>query len=117
MLQNPSKKCIHNYRRTFSNSTFGQALITGVLQLPEDTLLPGGEHSGPQPHVFGADEAFPLHRDLMRFIPRVRVLPTERDFQRQADRVRMIVEKALKVFHLLLGTGNNSGNVTVSPSA
>lgn len=42
-----------------ANSTFGQALITGALHLPEDTLLPGGEHSGPQPHVFGADEAFP----------------------------------------------------------
>lgn len=94
----------HQWEGCLANSTFGQSLITGALQLPEDTLLPGGEHSGPQPHVFGADEAFSLNRDLMRFIPRVRLLPTERDLQRKADTMRILVEKALKVFHLLLGT-------------
>lgn len=77
-----------------ANSTFGQALITGPLQPPEDTLLPGGEHLGPQLHVFGADEAFLLHRDLMRSIPGVRFLPRTGIFDNRLSRVRKIVEKA-----------------------
>ncbi|KAG9261428.1 hypothetical protein AMEX_G24960, partial [Astyanax mexicanus] len=42
---------------TLSNSIFGQALRNGSLDLPEDSLLPGAQHLGPQPHVFVTDEA------------------------------------------------------------
>lgn len=55
--------------RTLANSPFVNILRRGILGLPDDTLLPGAEHLGPQPHVFVADEAFPLHRDLMRPFP------------------------------------------------
>ncbi len=48
-----------------ANSTFDQALRDGTLGLPQDALLPGAEHLGPQPHVFVADEAFPLCQDLI----------------------------------------------------
>ncbi len=62
---------VGSYGRTsdggaLANSTFGQALRDGTLGLPQDALLPGAEHLRPQPHVFVADEAFPLRRDLMR---------------------------------------------------
>ncbi|KAJ8414992.1 hypothetical protein AAFF_G00025150 [Aldrovandia affinis] len=45
---------------TLASSKFGKALQNGRLDLPEDRLLPEAEHLGCQPHVFVADEAFPL---------------------------------------------------------
>ncbi|KAL0151511.1 hypothetical protein M9458_053163 [Cirrhinus mrigala] len=65
---------------TLANSPFGNGLRNGTLCLPEDTLLPGADHLGPQPHVFIADEAFPLRRDLMR---------TKSDIRRVQRTVRM----------------------------
>ncbi|KAK7915496.1 hypothetical protein WMY93_011257 [Mugilogobius chulae] len=50
----------------FASSAFGQALREGTLHLPPDQNLPGADHRGPQPHVFVADEAFPLQQNLMR---------------------------------------------------
>ncbi|CAI5678404.1 unnamed protein product [Oreochromis niloticus] len=77
-----------------ANSTFGQALRAGTLHLPPDQPLPGGEHRGAQPHVFVADEAFPLRRELMRPFPG-RLLPLEkRIFNYRLSRTRMIVEGA-----------------------
>lgn len=52
-----------------ANSTFGQALREGTLDLPPNQPIPGAEHRGPQPHVFVADEAFPLRTNLMRPFP------------------------------------------------
>ncbi|XP_049920670.1 uncharacterized protein LOC126402580 [Epinephelus moara] len=51
---------------TLHASAFGRALRQGTLDLPEDTPLPGTEELGSVPHVFVADEAFPLRRDMMR---------------------------------------------------
>ncbi|XP_039459435.1 protein ANTAGONIST OF LIKE HETEROCHROMATIN PROTEIN 1-like [Oreochromis aureus] len=80
-----------------ANSTFGQALRAGTLHLPPDQPLPGGEHRGAQPHVFVADEAFPLRRELMRPFPG-RLLPLEkRKFNYRLSRARMIVEGAFGV--------------------
>ncbi|XP_019221994.1 protein ANTAGONIST OF LIKE HETEROCHROMATIN PROTEIN 1 [Oreochromis niloticus] len=80
-----------------ANSTFGQALRAGTLHLPPDQPLPGGEHRGAQPHVFVADEAFPLRRELMRPFPG-RLLPLEkRIFNYRLSRARMIVEGAFGV--------------------
>ncbi|KAA8579216.1 hypothetical protein FQN60_012572, partial [Etheostoma spectabile] len=52
-----------------ANSTFGRSLLDRTLGLPQDALLPEAEHLGPQPHVFIADEAFPLRHNLMRPFP------------------------------------------------
>lgn len=41
-------------------SPFGRAVREGTLDLPEDAPLPGADDLGPMPHVFVADEAFPL---------------------------------------------------------
>ncbi|XP_019221905.1 uncharacterized protein LOC109204744 [Oreochromis niloticus] len=80
-----------------ANSTFGQALQAGTLHLPPDQPLPGGEHRGAQPHVFVADEAFPLRWELMRPFPG-RLLPLEkRIFNYRLSRARMIVEGAFGV--------------------
>ncbi|XP_062387121.1 uncharacterized protein LOC134100772 [Sardina pilchardus] len=54
---------------TLSASAFGTALRQNTLGIPEDSILPGAEHLGPMPHVFLADEAFPLRRNIMRPYP------------------------------------------------
>ncbi|XP_061584677.1 uncharacterized protein zgc:194221 [Cololabis saira] len=82
---------------TLANSTFGQALINGTLQIPEDALLPGAEHLGPQPHVFVADEAFPLRRDLMRPFPAANLCPRKRVFNFRLSRARRIVENTFGI--------------------
>ena len=40
-----------------------------TLDIPDDSIPPGAEHLGPMPHVFLADEAFPLRRNIMRPYP------------------------------------------------
>ena len=81
-----------------SNSLFGQALSTGTLQLPADQLLPGADHRGPQPHVFVADEAFPLQRHLMRPFSRESLTTAERQsFNYRLSRARLVVENAFGI--------------------
>lgn len=80
-----------------ANSAFGQALRSGTLQLPADLPLPGADHRGPQPHVFVADEAFPLQKNLMRPFPG-RNLPRERRvFNYRLSRARLVVENAFGI--------------------
>ncbi|XP_048011495.1 uncharacterized protein LOC125245091 [Megalobrama amblycephala] len=77
-----------------ANSAFGQALRSGTLHLPPDHPIPGVDHRGPQPHVFVADAAFPLRRNLMRPFPG-RVLPREkRILNYRLSRARLVVEDA-----------------------
>lgn len=78
----PCDRCWGGYGRTsdggvLANSAFGQALRSGTLQLPADMPLPGADHRGPQPHLFVANETFPLCKNLMRPFPGCR-LPQER---------------------------------------
>ena len=83
-----------------ANSRFGQALHAGTLPLPPDRSLPGAEWRGPQPHVFVADEAFPLQRHLMRPFPGQRggPLPIDKQtFNYRLSRARMVVECAFGV--------------------
>ncbi|XP_025754966.1 protein ANTAGONIST OF LIKE HETEROCHROMATIN PROTEIN 1-like [Oreochromis niloticus] len=80
-----------------ANLTFGQALRAGTLHLPPDQPLPGGEDRGAQPHVFVADEAFPLRRELMRPFPG-HLLPLEkRIFNYRLSRARLVVECAFGI--------------------
>ncbi|KAK7175588.1 hypothetical protein R3I93_002497 [Phoxinus phoxinus] len=80
-----------------ANSTFGQALRDGTLGLPQDALLPGAEHLGPQPHVFVADEAFPLRRNLMRPFPGHNLSSRQRVFNYRLSRARLIVENTFGI--------------------
>ncbi|XP_059895044.1 uncharacterized protein LOC132447999 [Gadus macrocephalus] len=68
-----------------ANSAFGQAPHAGNLKLPADRALPGAEHRGPLPHVFVADEAFPLRTNLMR------------PFNYRLSRARLVVEDAFGI--------------------
>ena len=95
---------------TLSHSTFCQALVDHTFQLPEDALLPGAEHLGPQPHVFVADEAFPLGRDLVRPFPGANLPPRNRVFNYWLSRARMIVENTFgilssqwRMYHWVIG--------------
>lgn len=51
----------------FANSTFGKKFINNSLNIPQDKTLPGTDIVAP--HIFVGDEAFPLHRHLMRPYP------------------------------------------------
>lgn len=93
---------VGSYGRTsdggaLANSTFGQALRDGTLGLPQDALLPSAEHLGPQPHVFVADEAFPLRRDLMRPFPGHNLSSRQRIFNYRLSRARLIVENTFGI--------------------
>ncbi|CAM4571098.1 unnamed protein product [Leuciscus chuanchicus] len=80
-----------------ANSAFGQALRAGTLHLPPDHPLPGAEDRGPQPHVFVADEAFPLRRNLMRAFPGRTLPPERRVFNYCLSRARLVVENAFGI--------------------
>ncbi|CAM4573446.1 unnamed protein product [Leuciscus chuanchicus] len=80
-----------------ANSAFGQALRAGTLHLPPDHPLPGAEDREPQPHVFMADEAFPLRRNLMRPFPGRTLPPERRVFNYRLSRARLVVENAFGI--------------------
>ncbi|KAJ8386424.1 hypothetical protein AAFF_G00170210 [Aldrovandia affinis] len=82
---------------TLASSKFGKALQNGRLDLPEDRLLPEAEHLGCQPHVFVADEAFPLQRHLMRPFPGSNLSRRNRVFNYRLSRARMIVENTFGI--------------------
>ncbi|RVE67428.1 hypothetical protein OJAV_G00102880 [Oryzias javanicus] len=90
---------VGDYGRTsdggiLANSTFGQALRCGKLNLPPDCPLPGAEHRGPLPHVFVADEAFPLRRNMMRPFPGRGLTRERRIFNYRLSQPRLVVEDA-----------------------
>ncbi|KAM6922840.1 uncharacterized protein PEZ65_011133 [Lycodopsis pacificus] len=84
---------VGGYGRTSDGGSLansGQALKSGTLQLPAD-------HQGLQPHVFVADEAFPLRKNLMRPFPG-RILPRDcRIFNYRLSRARLVVENAFGI--------------------
>ena len=53
----------------FSNSVFGQKVISESLPLPSPAILPDTQNII-TPYVFVGDEAFPLRTNLMRPFPR-----------------------------------------------
>uniref|UniRef100_A0A671U8L1 DDE Tnp4 domain-containing protein n=1 Tax=Sparus aurata TaxID=8175 RepID=A0A671U8L1_SPAAU len=79
-----------------ANSDFGQKLLDGTLDLPLDALLPGADHMGRQPYVFVADEAFPLHRNLMRSFPGHQS-GSHRLFNFRLSHARLIVENTFGI--------------------
>uniref|UniRef100_A0A671S3X4 Zgc:194221 n=1 Tax=Sinocyclocheilus anshuiensis TaxID=1608454 RepID=A0A671S3X4_9TELE len=75
---------------TLAVSAFGRALCQGSLGIPEDKSLPGAEHLGP--HVFVADEAFPLRRHMMRPHPGQNIGREKRLYNYRLSRARRMVE-------------------------
>lgn len=92
---------------TLATSEFGVRLNRGKLALPE-AKSPSGFPTA-LPHVFVADEAFPLMKNMMRPYPGKKVGPAERIYNYRLSRARRIVENAFgilaarfRVFHRTL---------------
>ncbi|KAA8590736.1 hypothetical protein FQN60_001679, partial [Etheostoma spectabile] len=83
--------------RVLANSTFGRALLDGTLGLPQDALLPGAQHLGPQPRDFAADEASPLRHNLMRPFPGSNHSGRRRVFNFRLSHARLIVENSFGI--------------------
>lgn len=87
--------------RILAKSAFGQALRADTLDLPPDQHLPGAKHSrGRQPHVFVADGAFPLRRNMLRPFPehgRDGPPPAECAFNYRLSRARQVAEDAFGI--------------------
>jgi hypothetical protein len=64
----------------FKECPFGRKLYSGELNLPTPTCLPNTTDS-PQPFVLVADEAFGLHKNLLRPYPRRRLDEKRKNFQ------------------------------------
>ena len=82
----------------FRNSTVGESLLNGTLGIPAPKALPGTQVV--LPHVIVADEAFPLHQNIMRPYPRVRNvrIPWENTvYNYRHSRARRIVENAFGI--------------------
>lgn len=75
----------------FRSSNFGQKLYHDMLDLPEDKILPGT--TGPAlPFVLVADEAFALHKHVMRPYPNKTLDIEKRTFNYRLSRARRYVE-------------------------
>jgi hypothetical protein len=80
--------------RIFKRSALGQGILNNSLNIPGPEALPRWEDKPPFPHYFVGDEAFPLHRNVMRPYPK-RVLNDEkRVFNYRLSRGRRSVECA-----------------------
>ena len=85
----------------FKNCLLGINFMEGTLDVPPPKRLPGWPEGGALPHCLVADEAFPLHMDLMRPFPRGKKqqqLPySKMIFNYHLSRARRIVENAFGI--------------------
>ena len=80
---------------TFSNSTFGKAILEGSLPAPGAANLPNSDISNP--HVFVADEAFPLRSTIMRPYLGRDLTKEKKIFNYRLSRARRCVENAFGI--------------------
>lgn len=78
----------------YANSSLGQALQAGTLEVPAPCPLTSAPELGPMPFVIVADEAFPLKTFLLRPYPGKRLPEDHRVFNYRLSRARRIVENA-----------------------
>jgi hypothetical protein len=82
----------------FAASKFGNAIINGKLNLPPDAALPNSPLEAQKlPHVFLADEAFPLKTCLMRPFSGRGISEERRIFNYRLSRARRCVENAFGI--------------------
>ena len=81
--------------RVLANSAFGKRLKSHNLDLPPPAVLPGINIA--LPHAFVADEAFPLHENIMRPYGGNKLPESRRIFSYRLSRACCIVENAFGI--------------------
>jgi len=79
----------------WANSEFARDLDAGLVELPPPKPLP--QRDLPFPHVFVADEAFPLKTYMMRPFPRKDLTDDTRIFNYRLSRARRVIENAFGI--------------------
>ena len=79
----------------FGNSNLGQALNDGLLNIPEDGLLPNSGNKGK--YCFIADEAFPLKDTLQCPYPGRNLSEMKKIYNYRLSRARRVVENAFGI--------------------
>nr|XP_014278491.1 uncharacterized protein LOC106682256 [Halyomorpha halys] len=81
----------------FSNSELGKSLLANKLSIPDRKSLPGSELI--LPHVVVADEAFPLHENVMRPYPEMTIGGGDgkQIFNYRLSRARQVLETCFKM--------------------
>ena len=80
----------------FKRSSLWQSIESNIQPLPEDKCLPGTE-SSKLPYFFVEDEAFGLHRHLLRPFGETHLTPEKRIFNYRLCRARRYVECAFGI--------------------
>ncbi|XP_025194756.1 protein ALP1-like isoform X2 [Melanaphis sacchari] len=80
----------------FKECAFGKQLYEDKLNIPEPVVLPNTS-ANPQPYVFIGDEAFALHKNLLRPYPGRKLTDSRRVFNYRLSRARRTVECAFGV--------------------
>lgn len=79
----------------FNRCTFGQAMDSNQLRLPQPKPLPGRQT--PVPHVLVADDAFALRQNLMKPYPQRGLSMVQRVFNYRLSRARRIIENVFGI--------------------
>jgi len=76
----------------FKTSAFGKKLYTNRTNFPANQCLPNDNLGVPQPFVLVADEAFALHKNLLRPFPGRSLNDQRRIFNYRLSRARQYIE-------------------------
>lgn len=76
----------------FKMSAFGKKLYSNRVNFPPERCLPGDDDGVPQPFVLVADEAFALHKNLLRPLPGRTLNDERRIFNYRLSRARQYIE-------------------------
>lgn len=79
----------------FQNSIFGSALMNKTLDIPKPKVLP--ETQTNFPHFFVADEAFPLHNNIMRHYAGKYLDEKQNVFNYRLSRARRMIENTFGI--------------------
>lgn len=79
----------------FALSSFGQLLLKGTLNIPEEKVLPNSNFLCP--HFFVGDSAFPLKKHLMRPYPGSNLDEKKENFNYRLSRARRVIENAFGI--------------------